>query len=58
MADAINSQLAAAAEEEAVRDWPPLDHADVLAWSQCAIRVIQMDVVEIEKVCTSTSLVS
>ena len=55
MADALNSQLAAVAEEEAVQDWPPLHHTDVVAWSRCATRVTQMSADELNKVFTFTS---
>ena len=50
MADAINGELAAIAQEEDVQDWPPLHHTDVVAWSRCATRVTQMSADELNEV--------
>ena len=53
MADAMNSKLAAVANEEDVQDWPPLHYTDVVAWSRCATRVTQMSPVELNEVLTT-----
>ena len=41
MLDCTNEQLARAASEEAVMDWPPLHHADVCAWSRAVQAVME-----------------
>ena len=50
MADAMNSELAAAALDEGVQDWPPLNHKDVVAWSRCAVQLAQMSTGKLKKV--------
>ena len=41
VADCTNQQLALAAAEESVLDWPPLHHADVCAWSRAVQTVME-----------------
>ena len=41
VADCTNQQLALAAAEEAVVEWPPLHHADVCAWSRAVQTVME-----------------
>lgn len=41
VADCTNQQLAEAASEEAVVDWPPLHHADVCGWARAVQAVIE-----------------
>ena len=41
IADCTNQQLAEAAHEEAVVDWPPVHHADVCGWAKAVQAVIE-----------------
>ena len=50
MADAMNTELAVAAQVEDAQDWPPLNHADVVAWSRCVTQMSEMSAVQLKKV--------
>lgn len=50
MADAMNTELGAAAQNLGVQDWPPLHYADVVAWSQCVTQMSEMSAVTLNKV--------
>ena len=50
LADAVNEELSAVAEDEGVVEWPPLHGRDVSGWWRSIIRVTKLSKAEVVKV--------